>query len=88
MPRGPGHRPRAGEGQSGAGPRGRGRGLMPEAAKKGRRWWEVGYEAEVTPRVRPPVRPVGGSYLRWAEASANGRAQTQRRSGGSAFAGS
>lgn len=88
VPRGPGHRPGAGEGQAGAGPRGRGRGLGAEAAKKGRRWEEVGDEAEVTPRVRPPVRPVGGSHLRRAEASANGRAQTQRRSGGSAFAGS
>lgn len=47
-----------------------------------------GNEAEVTPRDRPPVRPVGGSYLRRAEASANGKAQTQGSSGGSAFAGS
>lgn len=48
----------------------------------------VGDEAEVTPRDRPPVGTVGGSYLRRADASANGKAQTQRSSGGRAFAGS
>jgi hypothetical protein len=42
----------------------------------------------VTPRDRPLVEAVGGSHLRRAEASANGRARTQRSSGVSAFAGS